>query len=97
MIAYMAVSSKAEPTPWAIRIVRHHTANGQPSGTRAANAKSMVDTEAMHRPQRYTQTLPRRSINLPATGENTKMMPAKMANVKPTMSSDMPFALACGG
>ena len=33
MIAYIAVSSKAEPMPWISRIVKQKAANGMPYGT----------------------------------------------------------------
>ena len=51
MIAYMAVSSSAEPTPWTRRIVTHHAANGQPAGSAEATEKRIDETETVQMPQ----------------------------------------------
>ena len=94
MIAYMSVSSSAEPMPCTRRIAKQYAAKGRPAGTADAKAKQIDDTETVQRPQMYTQTLPCYDMSRPANGEQTKMTAAKMAKTRPTPSSLMPLAFA---
>ena len=51
MIAYMAVSSMADPTPWARRMAKHQAAKGSPGGRSDATEKQIVDTDTIEMPQ----------------------------------------------
>ena len=51
MMAYIAVSSIAEPMPCASRIAKHHAANGTPGGSRLATEKRIVEMETIEIPQ----------------------------------------------